>query len=68
MSWTKNNHFSYLTGPTMMPVWVLIVLIALGEIVIGVILYFALRQMVLTKSAEPMNTYQPAPLEDISNN
>lgn len=57
----------YYSAPVM-PVWVLIVLIALAEIFVGVVFYFVLRQMILTKSYEPVNTYQAAPLEDISNN
>lgn len=67
----KTAHSMFLftvTGAPVMPVWVLIVLIALAEIFVGVVFYFALRQMILTKSYEPMNTYQAAPLEDISNN
>lgn len=59
---------SYFSAPMAVPAWVVIVLVALGEMVLGVVLYFVLRRMVLTKSEEVTNTYQPAPLEDISNN
>ncbi|XP_031637365.1 uncharacterized protein LOC116349877 [Contarinia nasturtii] len=54
--------------PPIIPAWLMIVFIALAEILFGIILFFVLRRMVLTKSDETMNTYRPAPLEDISNN
>ncbi|XP_055310222.1 uncharacterized protein LOC129573571 [Sitodiplosis mosellana] len=57
----------YYSGSTL-PWWLNIVLIALAQILVGVVLFFVLRRLVLTKSEETMNTYQPAPLEDISNN
>lgn len=56
------------TGPPFLPAWVVIVLVALGEILFGVILFFVLRKFILVKTEETMNTYQPAPIEDISNN
>lgn len=52
--------------PPFLPAWVIIVLIALAEILIGVIIFLVLHRLVLRKSSETMNTYQPAPLEDIS--
>lgn len=56
------------SGAPFFPAWVTIVLVALAEILVGVVLFFVLQKLVLTKSEETMSTYQPAPLEDISNN
>lgn len=56
------------TGGLLIPAWSIVVLIALGQILIGLIMFLVLRRFVLTKSEETMSTYQPAPLEDISNN
>lgn len=52
-------------GGTIIPAWLIVVLIGLAEIVFGVALFFALSRMILTKSHDDlMNTYQPALLED----
>lgn len=43
----------------------MIVFVALGEIIFGVVLFFVLRKFVLTKDIEaPANSYQPALLEE----
>lgn len=58
----------YIVAPMAVPAWVVIIFVALGEMTLGVVLFLVLRRVVLTKSEETANTYQPAPLEDISNN
>lgn len=52
----------------MIPAWLMVVLIGIGELLAGVILFLVLHKFILTKSVEPLNTYQRAPLEDISHN
>lgn len=54
-----------LSGPSIIPAWLMIVFVALGEIIFGVVLFFVLRKFVLTKDIEaPANSYQPALLEE----
>lgn len=64
----KKYFLNFKTAGLLVPAWVVIVFVALGEIVLGAVLFFVLRYFVLTKSEEPMSsTYQPALLEESSN-
>jgi len=47
-----------------LPAWVVIVLVGLADLIIGAILYFVLKKVVLSPPAEASNTYQPALLDD----
>ncbi|XP_037940552.1 uncharacterized protein LOC119673361 [Teleopsis dalmanni] len=49
----------YFTGLAI-PGWALVLLIAVSELLIGVILYFVLRRFILSKEVEQANTYAPA--------
>lgn len=53
-----------ISGESLLPAWLVIVLVAIAEILVGVVLYFVLRKMVLSKTNHRFNTYQPAQIEE----
>lgn len=58
----KNSH---VPGGLAIPGWAIIVLVAMGELLVGVILYFAMRKVVLSSSVESSNTYTRAMQNDV---
>lgn len=56
--------FEFISGESLLPAWLVIVLVAIAEILVGVVLYFVLRKMVLSKTNHRFNTYQPAQIEE----
>lgn len=52
------------TGGLAIPAWAIIVLCAIANLLIGVILYFIMRKVVLSGSVDDSNTYAPALIDD----
>jgi len=49
-----------------LPAWIIVVLVAIGDLIIGAILYFVLRKVVLSPRSSTESSYQPALIEDTS--
>lgn len=57
-------RYSHHIAGMLLPAWLVIVLVAIAEIIVGVVLYFVLRKFVLSKANHKFNTYQPAQMEE----
>ncbi|CAD7082793.1 unnamed protein product [Hermetia illucens] len=51
--------------PLAIPGWAIVILVAIAELLIGVIVYFGMRKYVLSATTETTNTYQPAHTEEV---
>ncbi|XP_055912404.1 uncharacterized protein LOC129946297 [Eupeodes corollae] len=54
----------YYTGLPI-PGWALILILAIVELALGAILYFAMRKVILSSSVEHTNTYAPAMTDEV---
>lgn len=70
-SYLSNSNNQYLTklisftGGLAIPAWAIIVLCAIANLLIGVILYFVMRKVVLSGPVGTSNSYAPAMVDDV---
>lgn len=60
----SHSVFKLISGEPLFPAWLVIVFVAIAEILVGVVLYFILQKVVLSKTSDRFNTYQPAQIEE----
>lgn len=62
---TKFLLFYFYIAGMLLPAWLVIVFVSIGEIIFGVILYFILRRVVLSSTVpKQRTTYQPRLLDE----
>lgn len=55
----------YTAGGSAVPAWAISLLSGIGMLIVGGVLYVIMNKVVLSSETGSLNTYQPAPMQDV---